>query len=120
MLMPNGQIMRYSNVDWIGYFPAQNRPTSETAKQCYITKSNFNNGLFDSFKKLKNPVTLEDIVIPIDFSTPQQHNTPIPPEPSITSSPLSSSPSSPPPFDLESNTRQPSTVLPAEQLLTRG
>ena len=53
MLIPNGQIMRYSNVDWTKNFPAQNMPNLETAKYHHTTQDNRLSGLFDSFKELK-------------------------------------------------------------------
>ena len=120
MLMPNGQIMRYSNVDWIENFPTKSKSIVETVQPCHITKGNAKNGLLDISQGSKNTATSEDILIPLDFSSSQKQNPPIPPDSPTTSSPLSSPRFSPTPPDHTSDSQQPSTVSSKEQRLTRA
>ena len=120
MLMPNGQIMRYSNVDWTDNSPIKDKSSTETVQPCHITKGNAKNGLLDISQESQNTATSEDILIPIDFSRSQQHNPPILSESPTTSLPLSSTRLLPTPPEHASNSQQPSVVFLTEQRLTRA
>lgn len=86
--MPNSQIIRYSNVDWIKHFIVQTTYNLETDKYHYIIQDNLLSGLFNSPKELENSTVSEDILIPIDFGNSQQYNILISPRFFAISSPL--------------------------------
>ena len=118
MLMPNGQIMRYSNVDWINNLPTQDTPKVKTTKYCHFPEHNLTGGLFDSQEELKNQGRPENILIPIYLNSLKKHNISSTPRTSSTTSPLSTPPLSPFPLDLEKQSHQTSKPLPTEQCLT--
>ncbi len=68
--------------------------------------------------RVKNAATSEDILILIDFSSSQKHNSPIPPDSPTTSSPLSSTRFSQTPPDHTSDGQKSSRVPSKEQRLT--
>ncbi len=69
ILIPNNQVIRYSNVDWSSIFSTQKIINLATVKCCYIIENNFTSGLFDIYKELNNTNASEDILISIDFSS---------------------------------------------------
>lgn len=88
MFMLNGQIIRYSNVNWTDNFTIKDKSSIESIQSCYTTKGNSKNGLLDISQESQNIATSEDILILIDFSRSQQRNPSVLPESPITSSPL--------------------------------
>ena len=118
MLMPNGQIIKYSNVDWINKLPTQDSLKIETTKYYHFPEHNPTSGLFNSQKKLKNQGCPEDILICFYLSSLKQHNISPILATSSTTSPLSTPLSSPTPLDLKKQNHQTSKPLQTEQRLT--
>ena len=76
MLMPNGQIISYSNVDWIDNLLTRDTSKVKTTSCDHFFQHYLASGLFDSQEELKNQGSSEDILIPIHLSSVQQPNAP--------------------------------------------
>ncbi len=71
MLMPNGQIISYSNVDWIDNLPTRDTSKVKTTSCDYFFQHYLASSLFDSQEELKNQGSSEDILILIHPSSVQ-------------------------------------------------